>query len=167
MARRGWDGPVPLSDLTGGIVDPVLRKRAGLSLALVQSWEEIVGPGLAVKSRPDKVAWPRRIREDDPFEPATLVVACEGMAALQIQHMTGEIVGRVNAFLGFAAIGHVRIVQKPVASMEKPAPRRLPEIGEGDRRAVARSVEGIEDEALKASLKRLGETVKAAKMRQR
>ena len=36
------------------------------------------------------------------------------MAALHLQHETGEIIDRVNAFLGFNAIGRIRIVQKPV-----------------------------------------------------
>ena len=66
--------------------------------------------------------------DDDPFEPAVLVVACEGAAALHLQHETSEIIGRVNAFLGFSAIGRIRIVQKPVTRVShkpKPAPRAL------------------------------------------
>ena len=106
---------MPISDLATAILDPVLRKRAGISIGLVQSWEEIAGPRLAHRSRPEKIQWPRRAHEDDPFEPATLVIACEGAAALYLQHETGEIIGRVNAFLGFAAIGRIRIVQKPVS----------------------------------------------------
>lgn len=163
MASSGWNGPVPLADLTGEVLDPVLRKRAGLSLALVQSWEEIVGTALAASSRPERVAWPRRLREDDPFEPATLVVACEGMAALQLQHQTGEIIGRVNAFLGFSAIGRVKIVQKPVAVAAKPARPRLRKLETLETEAVARVVSGIEDEGLKQSLRRLGETIRAAR----
>ena len=89
--------------------DPVLRKRAGVSIGLVQSWDEIAGAKLARSSRPEKIVWPRRLHEEDPFEPATLVIACEGAAALHLQHETGEIIGRVNAFLGFAAIGRIKI----------------------------------------------------------
>ena len=59
-----------------------------------------------------------RMHDDDPFEPAVLVVACEGAAALHLQHETGEIISRVNAFLGFSAIGRIRIVQKPVRPSE-------------------------------------------------
>ena len=54
------------------------------------------------------------MHEDDPFEPAVLVIACEGVAALHLQHETGEIISRINAFFGFNAIGRIRIVQKPV-----------------------------------------------------
>ena len=49
-----------VGEVATGILDPVLRKKAGISTALVQSWEEIVGPRLAAATRPEKIAWPRR-----------------------------------------------------------------------------------------------------------
>ena len=107
---------MPVSDLASEILDPILRKRAGISIGLVQSWEEIAGPRLASHTRPEKIVWPRRMQEDDPFQPATLIIACEGFAALHVQHETGEIIGRINSFLGFNAIGRIKIVQKPVHS---------------------------------------------------
>ena len=161
--KRPYGNAVPVSDLASAVLDPVLRKRAGISIGLVQSWEEIAGPRLAGKSRPEKVQWPRRLHEDDPFEPAVLVVACEGTAALYLQHETSEIIGRVNAFLGFNAIGRIRIVQKPVnGSSAKQKPRLRPLSAE-ERAKLAGTVRQIEDEGLRASLERLGATVIGAK----
>ncbi|MDH6230163.1 hypothetical protein M2281_000735 [Mesorhizobium soli] len=157
--------PVPVSDLATEILDPVLRKRAGISVGLVQSWEEIVGPRLALKTRPEKIQWPRRMHEDDPFEPATLIVACEGMAALHLQHETGEVIGRVNSFLGFNAIGRLRIVQKPVANntaAPRPRPRQLTDV---ERKKLSGTVGVIEDEGLRASLERLGATIIGTRQR--
>lgn len=166
MAGKGRFGnPVPVSDLATEILDPVLRKRAGISVGLVQSWEEIVGPRLSARTRPEKIQWPRRLHEDDPFEPATLVVACEGSAALHLQHETGEIIGRVNAFLGFTAVGRLRIVQKPIlntASAPKPRPRQLTDT---ERSKLSGTVGMIEDEGLRASLERLGATIIGTKQR--
>lgn len=166
MAGKGRFGnPVPVSDLATEILDPVLRKRAGISVGLVQSWEEIVGPRLSARTRPEKIQWPRRLHEDDPFEPATLVVACEGSAALHLQHETGEIIGRVNAFLGFTAVGRLRIVQKPIlntASVPKPRPRQLTDT---ERSKLSGTVGMIEDEGLRASLERLGATIIGTKHR--
>jgi len=125
----------------------------------VQSWEEIAGPRLAGRSRPEKIQWPRRLHEDDPFEPAVLVIACEGMAALHLQHEAGEIINRVNAFLGFNAIGRIRIVQKPVLSEKarpKPSPRPL---NDAEKAKLSRTVGKIEDDGLRASLERLGATI--------
>lgn len=164
--RTPYGNPVPVSDLATQILDPVLRKRAGISIGLVQSWEEIAGPRLAGHSRPEKIQWPRRMHEDDPFEPATLVIACEGMAALHLQHETGEIINRVNAFLGFNAIGRIRIVQKPVLSEKartKPAPRPLTPV---EKAKLSDTVGKIEDEGLRASLERLGATILGERKRQ-
>ena len=155
--------PVPVSDLASEILDPMLRKRAGISVGLVQSWEEIAGPRLARNTRPEKIQWPRRMHEDDPFEPAVLVIACEGIAALHLQHETGEIIARVNAFIGFNAIGRIRIVQKPLtshASAPKPLPRPLTD---GEKVKLSRTVSEIEDPGLRASLERLGATVVGSK----
>jgi hypothetical protein len=157
--KRPVGNPVPVSDLAAAVLDPVLRRRGGISIGLLQSWEEIVGPRLASRSRPEKLQWPRRAVDDEPFRPATLVVACEGVAALHLQHETGEVIGRINAFLGFDAVGRIRIVQKPVSPPprgERPRPRTL---SEGEKRAVQAVVGKIEDEGLRAALERLGAAV--------
>lgn len=159
MTGKRRDGnAVPVSDLAAHVIDPVLRKRAGITIGLVQSWDEIAGERLARSTRPEKIAWPRRLSDDDPFEPATLVIACEGAAALRLQHETGEIIARVNAFLGFAAIGRIRIVQKPVAPAPKPRPRMRPLSGQETAR-LDTLVAGIEDDALREALARLGRSV--------
>jgi hypothetical protein len=151
--------PVPVSDLAGRILDPMLRKRAGISVELVQSWDEIAGPRLAAHSRPEKIQWPRRLHENDPFEPAVLVIACEGMAALHLQHETAEVIARANAFLGFNAIGRVRIVQKPLTTEKtRPKPAFRP-LSASEQKKLSGTVELIEDEGLRASLERLGATI--------
>ena len=152
-------GAVAVSDVATEILDPVLRRRTGMSVALVQSWEEIAGERLAARSRPEKIVWSRRGGADDPFEPATLVIACEGAAALHIQHETSEIIGRVNAFLGYGAIGRVRIVQKPVST---PAPMRRPpprELDAGEKARLSRLTGDIDDDALREALRQLGASV--------
>ncbi|MER8830594.1 DUF721 domain-containing protein [Mesorhizobium sp. M0938] len=157
--KKPFGNPVPVSDLATEILDPVLRKRAGMSIGLVQSWEEIAGPRLASRSRPEKIQWPRRMHEDDPFEPAVLVIACEGMAALHLQHETGEIINRVNAFLGFNAIGRIRIVQKPVTTDQgRPKPSLRP-LTAAEKATLSGAVGMIEDDGVRASLERLGATI--------
>lgn len=160
MAGKGtYRNPVPVSDVAGEILDPVLRRRAGISLSLVQSWDEIAGSRLAGRTRPEKIAWPRRRGDDDPFEPAVLHIACEGAAALLLQHETGEIISRVNAFLGFSAIGRIRIVQKPVTEDGRPKPRPGRALTGEDEARLADAVALIEDDDLRAALARLGKSV--------
>jgi hypothetical protein len=157
--KGGYGNPVAVSDLASQILDPVLRKRTGISVGLVQSWEEIAGQRLATRTRPEKIIWPRRVHEDDPFQPATLVIACDGLAALHVQHETGEIIGRVNAFLGFAAIGRIKIVQKPVTAAETRRKPQLRPLSEPEKSRLAGTVGLIEDDELRASLERLGATI--------
>jgi hypothetical protein len=159
---RSQKGFRPLADPAAGILDPVLRKRAGITIELVQAWEEVIGPALGELSRPLKLVWPRRAHEDDPFQPATLVIACQGFTAMRVQHETGEIISRVNAFLGFAAVGRIKIEQKPVTS---PAAKRraLPSVDAETAKRISRSVEPIEDESLREALQRLGQSIHAEK----
>ena len=158
VKRAYRNAPVPVSDLAVGVLDPVLRKRAGMTIGLVQSWEEIVGERLSASTRPEKIAWPRRMHEDDPFEPATLIIACEGFAALHLQHEMGEVIARVNAFLGFAAVGRIKIVQKPVQIAAKPRPRMRQWSG-SEAAKLETLVETIEDDGLRDALARLGRSV--------
>ena len=48
----------------------------------------------------------------------------DGPAAVLFQHEAGQIVERTNAFLGYAAVGQIRIVQGPVGAPggEEPEP---------------------------------------------
>ncbi len=159
--RRG--NAEAVSDIVTAIIDPVLRKRAGMSVSLIQSWEEIAGERLAETTRPEKINWPRRASDDDPFEPATLVVACEGFAAIALQHETSELIARVNAFLGFAAIGRIRIVQKPVRIEEAPRRPPLRNLTDREEQTLEERLSGIEDDGLRAALARLGHGVMGTK----
>lgn len=152
----------PLGGLVSAVLDPVLARRAGMTTALLAAWPEIVAANLADTTRPHKINWPRRASEDDPFKPATLVVAAEGMAALHLQHQSGEIVQRVNAFFGFQAVDRLQIVQRPAAQEKKPIRRKAP-LSPADERRIAGLAEGIEDEGLREALIRLGRSVKQDK----
>ena len=163
--KRPDRNAVAVSDLATRILDPVLRRRTGISIGLVQSWEDIVGTRLARSTRPEKIQWPRRLGDDDPFEPAVLVIACEGAAALYVQHETGEIIGRVNAFLGFNAVQRLRILQKPIVTeqpVKAPPPRPLTKL---ESATIARTVDGIDDPGLRDALARLGASVVGTRRR--
>lgn len=163
MSKEVKSGFKPLADTAGAVLDPVLRKRAGISLSLIQAWEDIVGSQLGQQSRPLRIMWPRRAHEDDPFQPATLVLGCEGMAAMRVQHSTGEIISRVNAFLGFAAISRIRIEQKSVAVSQPRKAKTMMPVGAPAEKKLAEVTAGIEDEELRASLMKLGRSILAEK----
>lgn len=146
------------ASLVQAVLDPVLAKRAGLSLALVDAWPEIAGAQVADASCPLKINWPRRAHQDDPFQPGVLVVAAEAMAAVHIQHQSGEIVQRINSFMGFEAVCRIKLVQKTVAPAPTVRKKPRPLTAEEQDRIDAAAAD-LEDEGLRESVRRLGQSV--------
>lgn len=153
--------PLQIAEIANGLMDPVLARRAGISTALLGSWDEIAGEDFADCTRPEKISWPRRdggYEGDAGYQPGTLTIACEGARALFLSHAQGELIERINGFFGFPAVRQIRIVQKPVsvAARHKRPPQPLR--GEAARR-LAEMMDGIESEALRNAVQRLGTAV--------
>lgn len=155
-------GAHPLAELASGIMDPLLARRAGINTALLGSWDEIAGERFADCTRPEKIVWQRRGNDGDDggHRPGQLVVACEGARALFLSHAQGELIARINGFFGYPAIGQIRIVQKPVVSATARR-KRPPVLDAATQRRLDDMTDGIESEALKAAIARLGRAVLA------
>jgi hypothetical protein len=149
-----------LADLIGPCLAGAFKRHGFASTELVTHWDTIVGAEIAAHSEPLKITWPRQVDADDP-EPATLVLRCEGPAAIEIQHQTNVIMARINQFLGWRAIGRVTISQAPLARRPKPRPR--PAVDAQEARRLADTMTGIADEDLRAALGRLGAAVKGVR----
>jgi hypothetical protein len=133
-------------------------KRHGFaSTEIVTHWADIVGAEIAAHAEPIKITWPRQGDVEDP-EPATLVVRCEGPAILEIQHLSGVIIERINRFLGWRAIGRIALRQAPLTRRDKRIVPPPPDAEEARR--IAQSMTGIADEELRAALGRLGAAVR-------
>ena len=149
--------PKSLGQLVGKTIADALARQGFASTGVVTHWPEIVGAEIADHAEPMRMIWPRRVHEDDP-DPATLVLRVEGPVALEIQHLSGVIIEKVNRFFGFRAVGRIQIRQAPLARREKKKPPPAP-----DPEAVARLAAGlgdIADETLRDALARLGASVK-------
>jgi hypothetical protein len=147
----------PLADLVGPALTAAFKRHGFASAEIVTHWEDIVGAEIAANSEPIKITWPRQNDADDP-EPATLVLRCQGPAAIEIQHLAGVIVERVNQFLGWRAVDRVALRQAPLARRAKPPPP--PPVDAQEARRIADQMTGISDESLRAALGRLGAAVK-------
>lgn len=149
----------PLADLAAGLLNDSFAKQGFASRELVTSWPEIIGAEIALCAEPLKIQWPRG-QQGEAQEPGTLVLRVEGPAAIEIQHLSGVILERVNRFFGWQAVGRIAIRQAPVARRVKKVRPRL------DPAAVAKVAEGlpqIEDSDLRQALGRLGAAVKRNK----
>ena len=66
---------------------------------MLADWSAIVGPAIAA------VTTPRRLAA------GTLTIACAGPIAMELQHLAGEVMARINAHLGSQAVTALRFVQ--------------------------------------------------------
>lgn len=154
-------GPAPVGELLGDVLGPAAKKRGFASTDLFTHWADIVGGSYADATRPERLSWPRRLADggEDAFEPATLIVVCEGARALLFQHDAPRILERINAHFGFPAVARLKIVQKPIERLGPTRPRRLRALGAAEEARVADLTAGIEDQGLREALARLGRAV--------
>jgi hypothetical protein len=151
----------PIGALIGSVIDPICAKRGFASADLIGAWDEIVGPRYARVTQPEKIAWPRR--ESASSRGATLVVRVDAGMAIYLQHETSLILEKVNAFLGFAAISKLTIIQGPVEQAAR-APQRAAEAPISARSAahIKECVETIDSDPLREALETLGRRVYGA-----
>lgn len=150
-------GAVKLSDLVGRALEPAIARRGFATADLLANWPAIAGAALADFTAPEKILWPRDRTEE--FAPGVLVLKVDGPKAIFVQHEAGEIVDRLNAFFGYAAIGQIRIVQGPIGRRQAKVPERAGRTV--DEPTLAAAVAPVESDALRAALERLGRQVLA------
>ncbi len=156
--KTGGRGALPLSALVGRVINPVARKRGFAAADMIAAWDDIVGAELAECSRPEKIVWPRG--EANAERPGVLTLKVDGPRAVVVQHQLDQIVERVNAFFGYAAVGHVRIVQGPLGRPNKsPAADDDRPLRPEDEARLKAATSGVEDQPLREALDRLGRGV--------
>lgn len=111
-------GPRPVGALIPRLTRPAFRRRAPGTAQVLADWPAIVGPALAA------VTTPRRLAR------GSLTIACAGPIALELQHLSGELLARINTHLGSAAVQDLRFVQTlstppPPGVVPLPPPERL------------------------------------------
>ncbi len=152
-------GARPVAEFVSKLLDPVIERRAGMTMDLLASWEDIVGDRHAAHSRPEKLDWPRRAHEEEAFEPATLVIACAGPQAVFLQADSDTIIARVNTYFGFAAVGRLRVVQKSSAETYEESHKEPADLSGDDQRKLRQVLGDVEDDDLREALSRLGKGV--------
>ena len=151
----------------GSFVPQLTRKafeKYGFSaVTLITDWQPIVGAELAAWTAPERLKWPR-IAEDGEADAgktrrgrtgATLVLRVDHARALDVQYRSRQIIERINAYYGYAAIAELRIIQGPIQRCEKPMTPRAA------LRPLTREVANVGDEPLRAALAKLGASVRA------
>ena len=157
MNKPGPISAKPLSVLLSDVFSDAYAKQGFAARELVTRWAEIAGPEIAAHCEPLQIQWPRPV-EGQPQEPATLVLRVEGPMALEIQHSSDVLLQRVNRFFGWSAVGRLALRQAPLSRRDRPRPSRAPDADAVAK--VAKTLDTIEDEELRAALARLGASIK-------
>ena len=137
------NGPKALGGLAQRLTAGLARrakgraKSQGGSLARLKAeWPAIAGPELARISQPEALLSARG------RSGKALRLRVPGAAALEVQHRSGQLVERVNAYFGHKMIDDIRLVQGALATRAAPpsAPRspRRPRLAPAVRRARRR-----------------------------
>lgn len=157
MSKPSGSFPRPLADLLRKTINEGFARQGFASSELVTRWTHIAGAEIAAHCEPIKIQWPRAVHDEDPA-PGTLVLRVEGPAAIEIQHLSGVILERVNRFFGWQAIGQIALRQAPLRRTAKPAAPAPPDPQKTAR--IAAELGDVADEDLKDALARLGAMVK-------
>ena len=146
----------PLSDILRKTIKDAFAKQGFAATELVTRWPEIVGPEIAANCAPEKIQWPRPYDGEDQ-QPGTLHLRVDGPTALEIQHLSGPILARVNQFFGWQAVTDLRIRQAPLRRREAPA---APVADTEAAERIAGTITEIADDDLRTALGRLGAAVR-------
>jgi len=109
-------GPRPVSALMPRLTRPAFRRRSPATAQVLADWSAIVGPAIAA------VTTPRRLSG------GALTIACAGPIAMELQHLSGEVIARINSHLGSQVVTTLRFVQTPelIAPLAALPPRADP-----------------------------------------
>jgi hypothetical protein len=147
-----------------GLTRKAFEKYGFSTATLLTDWATIVGRDLAVCTAPERLKWPRAVERSDEDAGngrpgATLVLRVDGGRSLDVQHNARQVIERINAYFGYAAIAELRIVQAPIGVDGQP-PRPAPR---ASARPLTTEVAHIADPGLRDALARLGAEVKAGR----
>jgi len=104
-----------ISDLMPEVGRAAFRRFGFVQSSVVSRWSEIVGERYAAMSAPEMIRFPVGKKSD-----GTLELTVAGAMAPMMQHVTPEIIERVNRFFGYAAVAKVKIRQGYIPPPPKP-----------------------------------------------
>lgn len=131
------------------IVKPLSSKFGSGVSAIAENWPEIAGPRFAKFSRPLKITGGRDGR--------TLHIQAPGAAASLIAAGSGQILDRLNTFLGHGHIARIRVSQSAMKAAAPSAVKQEPRgLSPSQSDELQSGLSKVKDPALKQALEELG-----------
>lgn len=135
-------GPRVLGALVPIVTRPAFRRRAPAAAQVLADWPNLIGPALAAATEPRKLTG------------GTLLIACSGAMALELQHLAPQLMARINGQLGKTVVERIRFVQEAPQAPPPSRPPRPPA-----EQAARAAVAGLPDGPLRDALESLGQQV--------
>lgn len=157
-------GVRPLADLIGATLDPICAKRGFGSASLLSWWPDIVGTDYEKSTFPESINWPKRHDQRGADAAlAVLTVRVLPSQALFFQHEVPQVLERINQFLGYQAIGRVRIVQGKIKLPEDSKRNKMVVLSDDQKAHLDAQISEIGSDELQAALKKLGAAILSEK----
>ncbi len=173
---RGYSRARRVGSFVPKLTKKVFEKYGFSTAALLTDWANIVGKDMAQATLPDRLKWPRHVDayadvdSDSIGRPgATLILRVDPARALDVQYEASQLIDRINAYFGYAAISEIRIHQAPITQIQAPSepqPANKMTLNQEDLPA-SQELAKIEDEKLRAALNEMAAGLKADQIKNR
>ncbi len=131
-----------------------LQKHGFAQADLLSNWDAVAGE-VGSFAVPDRIKWPRPVG-NERIQGGTLVLKVNPGRALDVHYHIPQLMERINQFLGYGAIGAIKVLQ---ASHVVVRPKNVPRVSPAPSAAVQEQVGNIDHEPLKNALLQLGAQV--------
>jgi hypothetical protein len=136
------------------MTDPAFRRQGFAQQDIVTRWSEIVGPALGATSLPEKLGFPPGKRRG-----GTLIVRVDGGMALELQHLSPQVIERVNGYFGYRAVEKIVIRQGPLPPRVMRRKTQAKKLSPEDEASLEKQLSDTKDSRLRNALKSLGGAV--------
>ncbi|HTI86383.1 MAG TPA: DUF721 domain-containing protein [Alphaproteobacteria bacterium] len=135
------------------IAKPLFRRRGFAEGAIITDWPAIVGAHLSSIVTPERLAFERDRRDH-----GTLMVRVAPAFGPEVQHLSPQIIERVNVHFGYPAVAQLKILPGTMPERRVPPPLE-PAPPPPDESTLA-DIANVPDEGLRAALERLAKALK-------
>jgi hypothetical protein len=153
--RRHVGGPRPIAASVQPVASRALGRRSLAERGLLSEWPEIVGAEVARHCLPRKLAFPRRNERRD----GVLTLRVEPGWALELQHLSPQVIERVNGYFGYPAVAQLKFQQGPVRQTPKTERKSPRSLNREEQQALDSRTRGLANRRLSEALNRLGRNV--------
>jgi len=154
---KRFNRAVSLQDPLRRVTKPLIKSHGFSDPQIFHQWKTIVGDQLGA------VSCPMRLSRQGAgmVGGSTLKVRVLGAAALEFEHMTPQILERINRFYGYKAVARISLEQGPLPMRKKPAVRRPRKLSKTEVAEIEDGTKGIKNDELRTTLQSLGKAIRA------